>query len=281
MKGGEVGAVEAPGGIPGSPLPIDGEGRGDPGRDDAPWPPDGGRFLVIVPTYNERENVGRLLPEVLERDDRIDVLVVDDASPDGTADRVRELSRDRGDDRLHLLSREGKHGLAGAYLEGFRWGLEHGYDLLVEMDADLSHPPGALPEFFLRARGWDVVIGSRYVGGRVTVVNWPIGRLLLSLFGSWYARIVTGLPVSDATGGFNCWRREVLEALDLNRIGSEGYAFQIELKLRAWRRDFRILEVPIVFTERETGESKMSKKIVREAVWRVWHLRLLELVGRL
>lgn len=280
MSRGEVGAVTTPGGPPGSTLHGHG-GSVTLSRDDAPWPEGGGRFLVIVPTYDERENVGRILPEILRQDPRIEVLVVDDASPDGTADRVRELRAGRDDGRLHLVTREGKHGLAGAYLEGFRWGLDRGYDLLMEMDADLSHPPDALPDFLRFARGWDVVIGSRYVGGRVTVVNWPMGRLLLSLFGSWYARIITGLPVSDATGGFNCWRRGVLEAMGLDRIGSEGYAFQIELKLRAWRRGFRLLEIPIVFTERETGESKMSKKIVREAVWRVWHLRLLELLGRL
>ncbi|HZD04044.1 MAG TPA: glycosyltransferase, partial [Longimicrobiales bacterium] len=158
-----------------------------------------------------------------------------------------------------MLRRPGKKGLGKAYVAGFLWGLEAGYALLFEMDADFSHDPASLPAFIERAREFDVVIGSRYVGGRVTVVNWPMSRLLISYFGSWYARTVTGLPVRDATGGFNCWRREVLCTLDLSRIQSNGYAFQIELKLRAWRRGFRLTEIPIVFAERDTGESKMSR----------------------
>jgi len=238
-----------------------------------------GRLLVIIPTYNERENVPRVVPRVLSQDPRIDVLIVDDDSPDGTADLAREMAEENP--RVHVLRRTGERGLGPAYIEGFRWGLERDYELLFEMDADLSHPPRHLPAFIEEAGESDVVIGSRYTGGRVTVVNWPIRRLLLSYFGTVYARFVTGLPVSDATGGYNCFRREVLEALDLDRIESNGYAFQIELKLRAWRKGFRIAEIPIVFTERDTGESKMSKKIVREAVWKVWKLRFLELVGKL
>ena len=237
------------------------------------------RFLVVIPTYDEIENLPRIVPRVIEQDPRIEVLVVDDNSPDGTGDLAREMAG--SEPRVHVLRRAGKEGLGRAYIAGFRWGLERGYDLLFEMDADLSHEPSSLPDFIEHAEAADVVVGSRYVGGRVTVMNWPMGRLLVSYFGSWYARTITRLPLRDATGGFNCWRREVLLALDLDRVQSNGYAFQIELKLRAWRKGFRLVEIPIVFTERDTGESKMSKRIVREAVWRVWKLRLLDLFGRL
>jgi dolichol-phosphate mannosyltransferase len=237
------------------------------------------RTLVIIPTYNERQNLPRIVPMVLGQAECIHVLVVDDASPDGTGALAEEMAA--ASSRIHVLHREGKQGLGPAYLDGFRWGLAHGYALLCEMDADLSHPPDHLPQFIEKAGEFDLVIGSRYVDGRVTVVNWPIGRLLLSYFGCFYARTITRLPVSDATGGFNCFRREVLESLDLDRVESNGYAFQIELKLRTWRRGFSMTEVPIVFTERDTGESKMSRKIVLEAVWKVWKLRLLDLTGRL
>jgi dolichol-phosphate mannosyltransferase len=237
------------------------------------------RFLVVIPTYNERENIARLLPHVLETDPRLEVLVVDDASPDGTGAVVDEVAA--REPRVHALHRAGKEGLGTAYLAGFGWGLARNYRLLFEMDADFSHRPEDLPTFLERITDADVVVGSRYVGGRVTVVNWPLSRLMISLFGSWYARTITRLPVRDATGGFNCFRREVLEALDLSRVVSNGYAFQIEIKLRAWRRGFRLVEIPIVFTERDTGESKMSKRIVREAVWKVWQLRFQDLFGRL
>jgi dolichol-phosphate mannosyltransferase len=237
------------------------------------------RYLVIIPTYNERDNLPRIVPHVLSQDPRLDILIVDDDSPDGTGELAEELSAQ--DLRVHVLHRPGKEGLGQAYLSGFRWGLERDYELLFEMDADLSHPARKLPEMIRAAEDHDVVIGSRYVGKRVNVVNWPVSRLLLSYFGSWYARTITRLPVSDATGGFNCFRRRVLESLNLDRIQSNGYAFQIELKLRSWRKGFRIVETPIVFTERDTGESKMSKKIVREAVWKVWKLRILDLLGKL
>lgn len=236
-------------------------------------------ILVIIPTFNEADNLPRIVPLVLNQDARIEVLVVDDNSPDGTGDLADDLADEC--DRVHVLHRSGKQGLGRAYLEGFEWGLEQGYALLIEMDADFSHDPDALPEFIDKARDFEVVLGSRYVGGRVTVINWPMSRLLISYFGSRYARFVTGLPVRDATGGFNCWRREVLEALDFDRIESNGYTFQIELKLRAWRRGFSLTEIQIIFAERDSGESKMSKKIVLEAVWKVWKLRLLHLFGRL
>ncbi len=237
------------------------------------------RILVVIPTFNEADNVLRIVPLVLNQDPRIDVLVVDDNSPDGTGDLADDLAEEL--DRVHVLHRSGKQGLGRAYLEGFQWGLDREYGLFIEMDADFSHDPDALPEFIEKAQEFDVVLGSRYVGGHVTVINWPMSRLLISYFGSRYARIVTGLPVRDATGGFNCWRREVLAALDFNRIESDGYTFQIELKLRAWRRGFSLTEIPIIFAERDSGESKMSKKIVFEAVWKVWKLRLLHMFGRL
>lgn len=187
----------------------------------------------------------------------------------------------QADPRVHVLHRPGKEGLGKAYLAGFRWGLDRSYPAICEMDADLSHPADQLPRFLQALEEADVVVGSRYVGGRVTVVNWPMSRLLLSWFGCFYARAITRIPVADATGGFNCFRREVLETIQLDRIESNGYAFQIELKLRAWRNGFSLKEVPIVFTERDHGESKMSGKIVREAVWKVWKLRFLDIMGRL
>jgi dolichol-phosphate mannosyltransferase len=237
------------------------------------------RILVIIPTYDEAENLPRIVPRVLEQDPRVDVLVVDDGSPDGTgaiADAIAEEN-----DRISVLHRAGKEGLGRAYLAGFKQGLELGYDILFEMDADFSHPPDALPGLIAGFENADVMIGSRYVGGRVTVSNWPMSRLLVSYFGSHYARIITGMPVRDGTGGFNGWKREVLEKVDLDRVQSNGYAFQIELKFRAWRAGFTLAESPILFTERDTGESKMSKKIVREAVWRVWWLRFQDLFGKL
>jgi dolichol-phosphate mannosyltransferase len=237
------------------------------------------RILVIVPTYNERDNIGRKVPRILAQDARIDVLVVDDASPDGTGEIAAGIAA--AEPRVHLLGRKSKEGLGAAYRAGFAWGLEREYDLLVQMDADVSHPPEALPTMIEAASGHDVVVGSRYVGGRITVANWPLSRLVISYLGCWYARTITRMPVRDATGGFNCWRRKVLEAVGLTRIRSNGYAFQIELKFRAWRKGFRIVEVPILFTERDSGESKMSKRIVREAIWRVWWLKILDLSGRL
>lgn len=237
------------------------------------------RCLVIVPTFNERDNLPRLIPLILEQDERLHVLVVDDASPDGTGDVADRLAQ--RSERIHVLHRSGKLGLGTAYLDGFGWGLERGYDVLFEMDADFSHDPGHLPQFLQAIEDYDVVLGSRYLHGRVTVVNWPIGRLLLSYFANVYARWVTGLPIADATGGFKCFRSEVLAALDLGRVESNGYAFQIEMSFRAWKRGFRIGEIPITFVDRDIGESKMSKRIVREAVWRVWKLRALSVLGKI
>ena len=237
------------------------------------------RALVIVPTYNERDNIERLTREVLAQDPRLDVLIIDDNSPDGTGQLADELVA--ANPRIRVHHRAGKLGLGTAYLEGFRIGIREGYGLLFEMDADFSHDPSHLPQFLKAAEEYDVVLGSRYLHGRVTVINWPITRLVLSYGANVYARFVTGLPVADATGGYKCFRRKVLEGIALDRVESEGYAFQIEMSFRAWKRGFRIGEIPIVFVDRTAGESKMSKRIVREAVWRVWKLRWLALVGRL
>lgn len=237
------------------------------------------RTLVVIPTYNERENLPRIVPRVLDSHPLVEILVVDDESPDGTGLLAAGMARDN--DRVHVIHLKGKGGLGRAYIEGFRWGLKRDYQLFLEMDADLSHPPEKIPVMMEASRKHPVVVGSRYVGRRVNVVNWPITRLIISVFGSIYARVITRLPLMDATGGFNLWRREVLESIPLERIESNGYAFQVELKLRAWRNGFKPLEIPIVFTERENGESKMSKNIVLEAVWKIWKLRFLDLLGRL
>jgi dolichol-phosphate mannosyltransferase len=229
------------------------------------------RALVIVPTYNERENIRRIIDAVLRQDGRLEVLVVDDGSPDGTGQIVAEL--EAADSRVHLLEREKKMGLGTAYIAGFRWALERSYQYILEMDADFSHDPSHLPQFLRAIENADLVLGSRYQQGRVTVVNWPISRLLLSYTANLYARAVTGLPVWDATGGFKCFRRSVLEAIDFSHVRSNGYAFQIEMSYRAWKRNFRITEIPIVFVDRTEGTSKMSKSIVREAIWMVWRLR--------
>jgi dolichol-phosphate mannosyltransferase len=220
-----------------------------------------------------------LIPSVLAQHPSLEVLVVDDGSPDGTGQLADSMAAE--EPRLHVLHRAGKLGLGTAYIAGFRWGLAAGYDYLMEMDADFSHDPSHLPQFLDAAQRFDVVLGSRYLHGRVTVVNWPMGRLLLSYFANGYARWVTGLPVADATGGFKCFRRAVLESIELERVESNGYAFQIEMSFRAWKKGFRLGEIPIMFVDRDIGESKMSKQIVREAVWRVWRLRLLSLTGRL
>jgi dolichol-phosphate mannosyltransferase len=237
------------------------------------------RALVIVPTFNERENISRLIKAVLEKDPRLEMLVVDDGSPDGTGDIVEALAAQN--QRVHLLRRPKKMGLGTAYRAGFKWSLERHYDYIFEMDADFSHDPAHLPEFLRTIETADLVLGSRYREGKVTVVNWPIGRLLLSYFANIYARIVTGLPLWDSTGGFKVYRRAVLEAIDLNDVRSNGYAFQIEMSFRAWRKNFKIVEIPIVFVDRTEGTSKMSREIVREAIWMVWRLRLWAIRGRL
>jgi dolichol-phosphate mannosyltransferase len=239
---------------------------------------DNKKALVIFPTYNERDNIERIIPAVLDKDPSVCALVVDDNSPDGTgaiADRMAQA-----DDRVHVLHRDRKDGLGRAYIAGFKWALENEFDYVFEMDADFSHSPDYIPAFLKAIRENDLVIGSRYISG-VNVINWPMSRLLLSYFANFYTRVITGLPVRDGTGGFKCFRREVLETIKLDEIKSNGYIFQIEVSMRAWKRGFKIAEIPIVFVDREKGVSKMSKKIVREAIWKVWYLRLMSILGRI
>ena len=236
------------------------------------------RGLVIIPTYNERDNIARIIEQVLARDDRLDVLVVDDGSPDGTGAIVDDIKA--RNPRVDVIHRAGKQGLGTAYIAGFKWALAREYAFVFEMDADFSHDPAHLPQFLEAVEGADVVIGSRYRNGRVTVVNWPVGRLLLSFAANVYARVITGLQLFDSTAGFKCFRRRVLETVDLDAVKSSGYAFQIEMNFRAWKKGFRIVEIPIVFVDRTEGESKMSKKIVREAVWMVWRLRWWSIRGK-
>lgn len=236
------------------------------------------RSLVIIPTYNELDNVQTIIPEVLQQDPGLEVLVVDDGSPDGTGAMVKSMMAGNG--RIHLLEREKKMGLGTAYVAGFKYAMANGYDHVFEMDADHSHDPTRLPEFLRRIEEYDLVLGSRYIKG-VNVINWPMKRLLLSYFANQYTRIITGLPVRDSTGGFKCFRIEVLRAINLDAVRSNGYAFQIEMSFKAWKKGFRILEIPIIFMDRCVGVSKMSKKIVREAVTMVWRLRFQSLFGLL
>jgi dolichol-phosphate mannosyltransferase len=236
------------------------------------------RFLVILPTYNESQNLPRIVPQILAQDPRLEILVADDNSPDGTGRLATDLAG--LNPRVHVLHREKKEGLGRAYLAGFAWALARDYTRIFEMDADFSHDPKYLPDLIAATETADLAIGSRYKTG-VNVINWPMSRLLLSYFANVYARWVTGMPLTDATAGFKCFRRTVLEAIPLQQIRSNGYAFQIEMNFRAWRKKFRLLEIPIVFTDRMEGRSKMNRKIVREGVWVVWWLRLCRLFGRL
>ncbi len=229
------------------------------------------RALVIVPTFNERENITRIIPAILAQDPSLEVLVVDDGSPDGTGTTADGMAA--ADSRIHAIHRAGKLGLGTAYIAGFKWALERDYALIFEMDADFSHPPERIPDFLRAVETADLVLGSRYLNGQINVVNWPMSRLFLSYSANIYARAITGLQLFDATGGFKCFRREVLEAIDLDDVRSNGYAFQIEMSFRAWKKGFRLVEIPIIFVDRTEGSSKMSKSIVREAVWMVWRLR--------
>ncbi len=234
------------------------------------------KTLIISPTYNERKNVGELIKRLYDIDNTYHILIVDDNSPDGTGDYIETLKADYPN--LHLLRRPGKDGLGKAYCAGFQWALEHDFDAIIQMDADMSHNPDDVPKLIHGLTDADLVIGSRYVQG-VSVVNWPIRRLMLSYGANLYSRIVTGLPIRDATAGFKCWRREVLATLDLNKIKSQGYSFQIEMNFRTWRKGFRLKEVPIIFFDRTVGESKMSKLIMLEAILMVWRLRLWRFLG--
>ena len=236
------------------------------------------KTLIIIPTYNELENLPRLLPEVLSKDESIEVLIVDDNSPDGTAAFVKNEMK--VNNRIHLIIRQSKQGLGTAYIAGFKYALQNNFQIIFEMDADFSHDPKEIPRFLDEIKNSDVILGSRYING-VNVINWPLRRLLLSSFANLYTRVITGMPIHDATGGFKCFRREVLEAIDLDRVTSNGYAFQIEMTFKAWKKGFKVKEIPIIFVDRVKGKSKMSKKIVREAVTMVWKLRIKSILGLL
>lgn len=235
------------------------------------------KAIVIIPTYNERENITRLTAEILKQHPALHILIVDDNSPDGTGAIADQLAA--SEERIRVLHRSAKLGLGSAYREGFRAALEMGADCLIEMDADFSHDPAVLPHFLEAIQGCDLVIGSRYLNG-VSVVNWPIRRLMLSYFASVYTRMITGLDIRDCTSGFKCFSRAALEAIDLERVRSDGYSFQIEMNYRCREKGFRIVEIPIIFIDRHAGTSKMSRKIVREAVVMVWKLRLGSLFSR-
>jgi len=244
-------------------------------------PREEGRALVIIPTYNEIENIQTVLEMVMAQPGRLDVLVIDDGSPDGTAERIRQI-QERFPHRIHLRERAGKQGLGTAYLLGFRFALDQHYAYICEMDADLSHNPDDLPRLIAPVQQGeaDLAIGSRYING-VRVIDWPLSRLILSYGAGIYTRAITRLPVQDVTAGFKCYHRRVLAEIDLSRVKSNGYSFQVEMKYRAWRRGFRLVEVPIIFTERTEGQSKMNKAIVREAAYKVWELRFRDLFGKL
>lgn len=237
------------------------------------------KTTVVIPTYNERENIERLIPIILDSIPTASVLVADDDSPDRTADAVEGLKRCYPG-RVEVLRRAERKGIGPAYIAGFRAALDAGADYIVQMDADFSHPVAAIPEFLRLIDDHDMVLGSRYLNG-ITVINWPIERLLLSYFGNYYVRAITGLPTRDTTGGFKCWRRQTLLDIGLDRVRANGYAFQIEMNYRAWRLGKRIKELPIIFADRTVGDSKMTKRISLEALWMVWWLKGMEWLGRL
>jgi len=234
------------------------------------------KILVIIPTYNEQENIEKLIRIVLKQDEMIEILVVDDNSPDGTALLVSNLMEKN--DRIHLIKRSGKLGLGSAYICGFKYALEHDYDIIFEMDADFSHHPKYIRRFLKTVESSDLVIGSRYING-VNVINWPLMRLILSTGASLYTRLITGLPLKDPTSGFKCFRREVLETLNLDKIDSDGYSFQIEVNYKAWKKGLKVTEIPIIFIDRDRGASKMSKRIILEAILMVWWLRIQSILG--
>jgi len=237
------------------------------------------KSLVIVPTYNEKENIQAVIEKLRSLRIQLDILIIDDNSPDGTAQIVRNLQQKF--ENIYLLERQGKLGLGTAYVMGFQWALERDYEFILEMDADLSHNPDDVPRLIKKCEsGYDLVVGSRYCKG-VNVINWPIKRLLLSYGANYYTRFVTRMPLKDATAGFKCFRRNVLESIDLSRIKASGYSFQIEMDFRAWDRGFKVTEIPIVFVERSEGKSKMSRNIVWEAIFMVWKLKILSLLRML
>ncbi len=227
--------------------------------------------LVIIPTYDEKDNVGPISKAVFENKPDVNILFVDANSPDGTGNILDTMAS--ADARIHVIHQASKQGLGRAYIKGFKWALAHGYDFMFEMDADFSHNPAEIPSFLKAAEQADLVLGSRYVNG-IRITNWPLRRLLLSMGGAEYVRLITGMPISDPTGGFKCYRRRVLDAIDLDSIKSNGYSFQIEMTHTAWMNGFRIIEIPITFEDRRAGYSKMNAHIFREALWMVWRLAL-------
>jgi dolichol-phosphate mannosyltransferase len=229
------------------------------------------KTLIIVPTYNERDNLPRMAERLMNLSVPVEMLVVDDNSPDGTGQIADELAAKNP--RIHVLHRSEKNGLGRAYIAGFKWALERDYELVFEMDCDFSHNPDDIPAFLEAVKNADLVLGSRYVGG-IRVINWPLGRLMLSRFAGKYVNAVTGMPFSDPTGGYKCFRRRALEAVGLDGVHSNGYSFQIELTHRLWRQGYKVVEVPIIFTDRTLGQSKMAGGIVNEAFWLVWRLWL-------
>ncbi len=237
--------------------------------------------LVIIPTYNEKENIEKIIRYVMQLDKQFDILIVEDNSPDGTADIVKRLMKEFPGN-LFIMERKGKLGLGTAYIDGFKWALEKSYNFITEMDADFSHNPNDLLKLYdsNKNKGSDVAIGSRYIKG-VNVVNWPMGRVLMSYFASSYVRLITGMKIMDTTAGFVCWSRKVLEAIDLDRVKFIGYAFQIEMKYTAVKLGYNVTEVPIIFTDRTEGESKMNKSIFREAIFGVMQLRLRAMLGKI
>ena len=237
------------------------------------------KTLIVIPTFNEAENIERLIDRILFQGIKnLDVLIVDDNSPDGTAQIVENIAKD--EPTVFLIKRPGKMGLGTAYVTGFKYAIEHGYDYVFEMDADFSHDPEEIPNFLRAIESYDLVIGSRYIVG-VNVINWPLTRLILSLTANKYTRVVTGLPIKDCTGGYKCFRCEVLENIGLDKIHSDGYSFQIEMNFKTWEMGYRMHEIPIVFTDRIAGSSKMNKKIIREAIWMVWKLKFLSIIWKI
>jgi dolichol-phosphate mannosyltransferase len=237
------------------------------------------KTLIIIPTYNEADNIIHIISDILKLnvpDISMEILVVDDNSTDGTADLVENYN----DSRVHLIKRPSKLGLGTAYITGFKYAIERNFDYVFEMDADYSHDPKAIPDFFAKIKGYDLVIGSRYING-IAVVNWPLSRLIISIIASFYTRVITFLPVKDVTAGFMCYKVSSLRQIDLDKVKSNGYSFQIEMKYRMWKKGFRLIEIPIVFIDRRAGVSKMSRKIVYEASFMVWKLRLMSLLGKL
>lgn len=237
------------------------------------------KALIVIPTYNEAQNIELLIDRILFQGIRgLEILVVDDNSPDGTGDIVAKIAH--CENNVHLIRRPNKAGLGTAYVAGFKYALQRDYDYIFEMDADFSHDPDELPNFLETIKTCDLVIGSRYKCG-VNVINWPLSRLVLSVGANKYTQIITGLPIKDCTGGYKCFRREVLEAIDLDKVDSDGYSFQIEMNFKAWKKGFKIHEIPIVFMDREAGSSKMSKRIIREAIWMVWKLKIMSLLKKI